>query len=88
MVISRLKSSGNNRNNACLYLIFGDSFSTSEYRNICKCSPCPPLWYTIHDGGGFVAGEAQVYEPFLIQPLRRFFQQLDLLLVVFNQNII
>ena len=35
-----------------------------------------------------MTGEAQVYEPFLIQPLRRFFQQLDLLLIVFNQIIV
>lgn len=35
-----------------------------------------------------MTGKAQVYEPFLIQPLRRFLQQLDLLLVVFDEVIV
>ncbi len=40
------------------------------------------------DGGGFVAGEAEVDEPFLIQPLRCLFQQLDLLQIVFDEIIV
>lgn len=48
----------------------------------------PPLGNTIDDRCGFVTGEAKVDKPLFIQPLRRFFQQLDLLLIVLNKAII
>ena len=48
----------------------------------------PSLWHTVMHRRVLISGEAEVNEPFLIQPLRRLLQQLDLLLVVFTEIII
>ena len=64
------------------------ALSHNDISNGVQLLDSPPIRHTIHDPRAFVAGEAQINEPFFVQTLRGFFQKLYLLLVVFDEVVI
>lgn len=74
MEICRFKAASNYWNNARICLFLCNSFPSLESSNVSKRASSPPLGDAVCDFRVLVAGEAEVYEPLLIQPLRRFLQ--------------
>lgn len=88
MVVSRLQSASDNRDISLFDRFLCDIFPFENGREFPEALSLPPLRHAVDDLGVFVAGEAEVDEPFLVEQPRRLLQQLYAPPVVLDQVVI